>query len=155
MSKTQEEFKSLVQTSGASGKRSGRGLMSKVLDPGGFHTDTSQPIIKGSGFKMTGFPQHAGVSPMRDDVRTTVKREDLKRSEPKTKLGEFVRKHPKLDKAVGDIKRFPKKAWKKANEFAKTDAGKAVIAGLTRKATAPRPKKEVTAIISGEQKSIM
>ena len=111
--------------------------------------------MKDTTFKMTGFPQHAGVSPMRDDVRTTVKREDLKRSEPKTKLGEFVRKHPKLDKAVGDIKRFPKKAWKKANEFAKTDAGKAVIAGLTEKATTPRPRKEITAIISGEQKSIM
>ncbi len=181
-SKTHDEYKNLVQTSGASEKRSKRGMISKALDPAGLHTDTSQPIIKGSGFKMKGFPQHAGVSPLRDDVppsrperqggkvvinedgkvtrtetQITVngRNIDYNRPEPKTKLGKWVRKHKKLDEAYLKARAGAKKFGKKINKLAGSDAGKAVIAGLTNKATTPRPKKEIVAIIEGEQKSIM
>ena len=132
-----------------------------------------------STFKMKGFPQHAGISPLRDDVRpnlerqrgrvvinedgnvtrtsgsTTVDGRSIDRPEPKTKFGKWLRKHPKLDKAYHKTRDKAKIAGRKIEKFASSDAGKAVIAGLTDKATAPRPKKEIVAIIQGEQKSIM
>ena len=132
--------------------------------------------MKDTTFKMTGFPQHAGVSPVKQVLKptphflekknkgpvekTTYVTPDKKQIGPengkkKTKTQKFLDKHPKIDKGVKKVKKVATTAWEKANKFAKTDAGKAVIAGLTRKATAPRPKKKVTAIISGEQKSIM
>ena len=110
-------------------------------------------------FKMKGFPQHAGVSPLRDDVKSHVSLEDLRkgsgRPEPKTKFGKWWRKQKKLDAAYLKARARTKKFGKKINEFASSDAGKAVITGLTKEATVPRPKKEVVAIIEGEQKSIM
>ena len=119
--------------------------------------------MKDTTFKMTGFPQHAGVSPVKDDVKmgTNIKSSaksalgTSKFKKPPTKIEKFLAKHPKIDKGVNKVKDVATNAWKKANKFAKTDAGKAVIAGLTEKATAPRPKKEIVAIIEGEQKSIM
>jgi len=114
--------------------------------------------MKDTTFKMTGFPQHAGVSPVKDEVKigTNIKSSvPSKFNTPPTKIQEFLAKHPKLDKNLKTVKKVATKVWDKANEFAKTDAGKAVIAGVTEKATAPRPKKEIVAIINGEQKSIM
>jgi len=126
--------------------------------------------MKDTTFKMAGFPQHAGVSPVKDDVKigTNIKSSaksalgTSKFKKPPTKIEKFLAKHPKINKGVDKVKDGVDKvkdvatnAWEKANEFAKTDAGKAVIAGLTEKATAPRPKKETLAIIQSEQKSIM
>jgi len=103
--------------------------------------------MKETTFKMTGFPQHAGVSPVKQTIFGT------KGILPKA--GKFLAKHPKINERVKKLKTLKNNTLDKINKFAKTDAGKAVIAGLTEKATAPRPKKEITAIISGEQKSIM
>jgi len=121
--------------------------------------------MKDTTFKMTGFPQHAGVSPVKDEVKigTNIKSSvPSKFNTPPTKIQEFLAKHPKINKGVDKVKDGVDKvkdvatnAWGKANKFAKTDAGKAVIAGIADKATAPRPKKETLAIIQGEQKSIM
>lgn len=179
MSKTHDEFKGLVKVSEASEKRSKRGMMSKVLDPAGMHTDTTQPVIKGSGFKMTGFPQHSGVSPVKQVLKekdhflvkkqrgpvekTTYVRPDTKsigpknriKTKTKTKVQKFLDKHPKINDGLDKVKNVATKTWDKANAFAKSDAGKAILAGVADKATTPRPRKEVVAIIQGEQKSIM
>ena len=133
--------------------------------------------MKDTTFKMTGFPQHAGVSPVKQVLRedapyflekkqggpveeTTYVRPDKKFIGPKngtkkTKIEKFLAKHPKIDEGLTKVKKVATDVWDKANKFAATDAGKAVIAGLTKKATVPRPKKEIVAIIQGEQKSIM
>ena len=121
--------------------------------------------MKDTTFKMTGFPQHAGVSPVKQVLKEKPHFLEKKQGGPveettyvrkDTKLIGPENKKKKTKTSIGDrVKNFTTTAWKKANEFAKTDAGKAVIAGLTEKATAPRPKKETIAIIQGEQKSIM
>ena len=128
MSKTHDEFKGLVKVSEASEKRSKRGMMSKVLDPAGMHTDTTQPVIKGSGFKMTGFPQHSGVSPVKQVLKekdhflvkkqrgpvekTTYVRPDTKsigpknriKTKTKTKVQKFLDKHPKINDGLDKVK---------------------------------------------------
>ena len=126
--------------------------------------------MKDTTFKMTGFPQHSGVSPVRQnkdkshvDYNKLVSGEggantsnnSKKKTKTKTKTQKFLAKHPKINKGVDKVKDVATNAWKKANDFVGTDAGKAVLSGIVNNATAPRPKKEVAAIISGEQKSIM
>ena len=119
--------------------------------------------MKDTTFKMTGFPQHAGVSPLKDDVPIGNNIKSNAKSAlgtnkfvtPPTKIEKFLAKHPKINEGVKKVKKVATTAWEKANKFAATDAGKAVLAGIADKATTPRPKKEIIAIINGEQKSIM
>lgn len=133
--------------------------------------------MKDTTFKMTGFPQHAGVSPMKQDKpnflekknrgpvepkkaeetfneskygqykRKSLTTSNAETTESKTKLGKWLKKHKVKDKLT-NVKN-------KIEKFASSDTGKAVLAGIADKATTPRPKKEITAIIQGEQKSIM
>ena len=122
--------------------------------------------MENSAFKMKGFPQHAGVSPLKDDVKYTgknVSRETLKkgsgRPEPKTKFGKALRKNKKLDeaylKARAKVLRIKNLAWEGMEKFADSSLGKAAAKGLTEASLRPRPKKETKGPIQGEQIKIM
>ena len=122
--------------------------------------------MENSTFKMKGFPQHAGVSPLKDDVKATgknVSRETLLkgsgRPEPKTKFGKALRKNKKLDeaylKARAKVLRIKNLAWEGMEKFADSSLGKAAAKGLTEASLRPRPKKETKGPIQEEQIKIM
>jgi hypothetical protein len=117
--------------------------------------------MENSAFKMKGFPQHAGVSPLKDDVKATgknVSRETLLRGsglpKPKTKFGKALRNRIGED-AYLKMRIKLKKIGEKMEEFAGSSLGKAAAKGLTEVSLRPRPKKETKGPIQGEQIKIM
>lgn len=115
--------------------------------------------MENSAFKMKGFPQHAGVSPLKDDVKPGgVSRETLKKGsglpEPKTKFGKALRNKIGED-AYLKMRIKLKNIGKKMEEFANSSLGKAAAKGLTEASLRPKPKKETKGPIQGEQIKIM